>query len=139
MNLVSTLGEKILNSQGKGIIYPRITRNGEEIDAPPTLEYGVNLPDQKTDSGFFYKMSPSVKNGDTITPGTVTLMKHNGSDWITATTNDYQSGYVCNWTLRDDYSSKNPTIINDSRVIYVDALIINNKMIFDVEVTKRAN
>ena len=73
LQLFSTIGDKIVNSQGVGAIYAIALRNGDEIDPIKTTIFSTTAPSNPTTGDFYYKLNSSAK--------TVTLMKYNGSVW----------------------------------------------------------
>ena len=54
----STLGDKIVNSVGKGLIYVLAYRNGQELDPMKTTSYGVAYPETASVDNFFYLLDP---------------------------------------------------------------------------------
>ena len=117
----STLGDKIVNSVGKGLIYVLAYRNGQEIDPMKTTSYGVAYPETASVDNFFYLLDPVTQ--------TATLKKYTGSTWVDAS-DAYEATY--NWTLRD---SNNAVVgVKTGKAIYVDHAVVNKKTTFDVEV-----
>lgn len=120
-----TLGDKIVNSVGQGLIYALVYRNGQELDPMKTLAYGTTLP-SASNGDYFYHLDTTAK--------TATLKKYTGSKWTTVTSVDSGGNtgtYV--WTLRDGENNIQGT--KNGKAIYVDASVIDKKMTFDVEVT----
>ena len=120
INVYSTLGDKILNSQGVGIVYALVHRNGEEIDVIKTISNGTQYPSNPSNGNYFWLLNSTNK--------TATLMKYNGSSWSAA--NDQTGTYT--WTLRNIENETVKTLTG--KAIYIDADVIDKKMTFDVKV-----
>ena len=140
VSIHSTLGTQIVNGQGAGALYVRVTRNGEEIDpignaeiptgtSIPVNSYGVN--------GDHYIVLNSTNK-------TATLYQKNNGTWVTTPiTSTYQ------WTFRDvdnkpitgqGLSDKFGNSYNSStgkvtgKCIYIDKNTVDNKLTADVMV-----
>lgn len=119
----STLGDKITNSIGKGVIYASVFRDGEEITTPveESITCATSDPSSASSGDLYFKMNSST--------GLAQLRKYSGSAWADVT----DSGLTYTWTLRDKDNNVKNTLTG--RAIYVDANVVTKKMIFDVEVT----
>ena len=132
----STIGLQIVNSQGIGAIYARVTQDGQEIDpVPEDIEVGISYPDSSDDGDLFVKLDG---NDIPLTSRKARLMIYNGSSWD-------EVGADCEyeWTFRD----KNNEPINSNvpyqdinktknQFLYINSDLIRNKITADVKVTK---
>ena len=133
----STVGTQIVNGQGAGAIYVRVTRNGEEIDTIGDAKVSAGTASHTTIS------SPSA--GESYfelnsTNRTATWWRYANGAWeqpaLTAT---YE------WSFRDKdnaqittSTSSLPLDVNGKKygkAIYVDANTVSNKITADVKVT----
>lgn len=120
----STLGDKLVNGVGEGIVYALVYRNGVEIDPMKTLKYGTSLPTDGVLGDYFWLLNSNDK--------TVILHYYTGSAW---TSSDIVSGTgTYEWSLIDHSSTSEP-VIKEGKAIYVDKDIVNKKMTFNVKVT----
>lgn len=125
VTILSTLGDKIVNSVGKGILYTRVWRNGTEIDAIKTTNCGTNYPSSPTNGTYFWLLDDTAK--------TANLKKYNGSSWGDATS-DQTGSY--SWTRIEPVSGNTLTLAdNTGKAIYLDASIVDSKTIFNVQAT----
>lgn len=124
----SSVGTQIINKQGAGAIYVKVTRNGKEVDALKSETFSTTPPQNPTSGDFYYKIDTENKE--------VTLMKYSGSAWAAATGSDLPTGTYA-WTYRD----KSGNVITPSgmatsgKVIYIDGSLFEDKIVADVEVT----
>lgn len=136
----STIGTQIVNGQGAGAIYARVTRNGEEIDPIGDTEVttGITVPSGTASAGAHYIYLNTTNK-------TATLYIYDTS-W---TVQPIEATYE--WTFRN----KDNTPITDSAVlttkfgsaynsttnkvtgkcIFVNATTVDNKITADVKVT----
>lgn len=132
----STVGLQIVNSQGVGAIYARVTQNGQAIDAVPDgIEAGINYPSSPNTGDFFIKLDD---NSVALTSRKARLMVRNGNSWD-------EVGASCNyeWTFRNEnnepinsnvpYQDTNKTL---NQFLYINSALIQNKITADVKVTK---
>lgn len=124
LELFSTIGDKIVNSQGIGAVYAIALRNGEEIDPIPTTVFSTTPPSTPSSGDFYYKLDSSAK--------TITLMKYNGSSWETATSSDLPTG-TYSWYRRsaDGTELDTSSAWQTGKAIYIDSSVINGKIILD--------
>lgn len=132
----STVGLQIVNSQGVGAIYARVTQDGQAIDAVVDgIKAGVDYPSNPSNEDFFVKLdSTSVA----LTSRKARLMQYDGSSWN-------EVGAICQyeWTFRNEnnepitsnvpYQDTNKT---KNQFLYINSSLINNKITADVKVTK---
>ena len=128
VEIVSTLGDKITNSVGIGCIYPKVYRNGDEIDALQNLKVSTTAPTSSVDGDIWAHIDSSVS--------AIILKKYFDGAW-TAYTPEYTCAYK--WTF-GDYDG-NVTDLRGSteiidRFLYISGEDINKKMQFHLEVTK---
>ena len=147
VKVLSTVGEKIVNHQGVGVIYAKVSQNNEEIDPVASkLVVSSVAPTNSDNTGVFKDMLGCVyKNGNTLTYFSRTATTGTGADWQerTSTRGDYH------WTFRD---KDNESIVGtetglsaylayiitnnvNTQFIYVDSDVIDNKITADVRVT----
>ena len=127
VTVVSTLGTQILNGCGVGAVYTKVMRNGTEID-PLLSERFLQNNNPETGNGYYYYVDASSS------PKTVTLRRHNGSTWENANHN-YTYDYT--YTFRDqngDETSYNGKNEFKGRILYIDADIVDKKIVIDVKV-----
>lgn len=147
VKVLSTVGEQIINHQGIGVIYAKVTKNNEEIDPVATkLVVSSTAPTGSDNTGNFAGMLGCVyKNGNNLTYYSRTTTTGTGSDWT------LRSGTRCgyHWTFRnkdnesilgteDNLNAYLQYIIqNDvnTQFIYVDDSVINTKITADVRVS----
>lgn len=131
----STVGTQIVNGQGKGAIYARVTRGGVNIDAVPMgIEAGTTLPSNPSTGDFFVQLG----NTGASTARTARLVQYNGSAWT-------EVGASCQyeWTFRDKDNNvittgvpyQDTTDKTKNQFIYIDSALIANKITMDVKVT----
>jgi hypothetical protein len=127
VEVYSTLGDKLVNSAGVGLVYATVKQNNKELDPMLTLSYGTEeqLPTAPKKGDYFYVLYPSTQEA--------VLKRYSGSEWIE--TNKLNGGntgqYV--WTLYDQTGN----VIRDNvlgKALYIDGNVVNKKTIFSVEV-----
>ena len=136
----STLGEQIVNGQGAGAIYARVTRNGEEIDpiGDTEITVGTGDPTGGNNGDHYIKINETNKTA-------ILYYKDSGSWKVQPIEDTYE------WTFR----KADNTPINDSatlttrfgssynsttgkvtgKCIYIDKTTVVNKLTADVKVT----
>ena len=124
----SSIGTQIVNKQGNGALYVKVTRNGQEVDAIKSERFLTAAPSSPTSGDFYYHLDTSNK--------TVTLKKYNGTSWANATGTDLPSG-TYTWSYRDKTGAViTPTgMATSGKVIYIDGTLFQEKIIADVAVT----
>lgn len=123
----STVGTQIVNGQGAGALYARVTRNGDEIDyVPMDIKAGSTLPANPSNGDYYVLLAGSG------TSGTATLKEYNGSSWQTVT-----QTCTYTWSYRDKDNNPVTTGIpaTSGQFVYIDKTLINKKITADVEVT----
>lgn len=130
--IVCSLGQQIINSQGRGAVYTRLMQNNEVVDAMPSELFLYQDEDVPANVNSYYKIIPPA---DADTPGRVQYRVRNGSIWSNGT---HTSQYNYTYTFRDIQGMPSPDLgaITD-RVFYIDADIVKKKLIVDVEVTEK--
>lgn len=124
-----SIGTQILNGQGYGAVYTKLTRNGEEIDALKSERFLTEAPTSASKGDYYYHLDTGNK--------TVTLMKHNGSKWEAAPTTDLPTK-TYNYTFYDkngEETKYNGASTVTGKVFYIDGSLISKKVIINVEVT----
>ena len=127
INVLSSLGDQLVNGQGAGALYVIVTRNGKEIDALKSTTFSTTAPTKPASGDFYYKVDATTK--------TVTLMKYSGSAWAEASDSDLPK-YTYNWTRRDKKGVELDTASNyaSGKAIFLDSSVVDGKMIFGCEV-----
>ena len=120
--IYSSLGDKITNGVGTGVIYAKVYQNGNEIDALQNLSAGTTQPIAPTTGDYWAQPSNGV----------VTLKRWTGSSWVTET-KTYDCTYT--WSFFEQNSTSASTTMN-GKFIYIDAELINKKVQINLEVTK---
>ena len=136
----STVGTQIVNGQGAGAIYARVTRNGEEIDPIGDTEVttGTTVPSGTASAGAHYIYLDTTNK-------TATLYVYDTSWTVQSIEADYE------WTFRDKdnipitnsatLTNKFGSAYNSStgkvtgKCIFVNATTVDNKITADVKVT----
>lgn len=123
VDVISSLGNQLVNSVGVGAIYAMTYRNGEEIDPIKSTFFSTTPPPNPSAGTFYYQLNPSSK--------TVMLMKYNGSAWSTASGDDLPKG-TYKWYRRD--ASGTPLDTEEpyatGKVIFMDATVVDKKTTF---------
>ena len=128
VEIMSSLGEQIVNGQGVGVLYAIVTKNGIEVDALKTQVFSTTAPTNPSVGDYYYLLNPVAK--------TVTLKKYNGSSWEDAPSSDLPTG-AYSWTYRDkDGNIVSPTgMATTGKVVYIDATFVNKKLTVMVSAT----
>lgn len=128
VSILSTVGTQIVNGQGVGAIYAVVTRNGQVVDDLKSTDFVLEKPYSMTTNKLYYFIDSSTKS--------VKLMKATSTTaWSDVTSsNTYAGTYT--WSYRDANNNalKTGTPATDGKVVYIDASLINKKIIIDVEV-----
>lgn len=117
------------NSQGHGAIYTRVYRDGIEVDPIKTTTFSNVAPTGGTNGDYYYHLDTTAK--------TCVLKKHNGSQWIDATSADSDK-YIYSYYRIDNKGDSIDTTAawKTGRCQYVDPSIINGRMQFICEVSE---
>lgn len=150
VSVLSTVGDKLTNGQGQGVIYAKVTMNQDEVDEIKfPLGFGTDDPPTVSTTAATNMLGYVVKVGNVIKyyarnttadswPSTATRLSPG-----TTTTATYH------WTFRD---SNNKVIVDtdlesssylysiihnnaNTQFVYVDKDIVNKKLTADVEVS----
>lgn len=140
VTVVSTLGDKLINSAGVGIIYTKILRNGELYDeikstAVATANNAVAFNSAVTKTG--------VTGADPsnycwyATSSSLTLYKKSGSSWILVNSASDPHLATYTWTGLHISDNSNASIIGygKNKAILVNGAIVNKKTMFNVTMT----
>lgn len=140
VSLHSTIGTQIKNSQGRGCVYARVTRSGKELDVvPQNIEAGTSYPEGASNGEYFVLLSSEQDSTDR----TAQLYKKVNGTW-THINSIAEEARTCNyeWTFRDVNNTpittnvpyQNTSDKTRNQFIYVDANLINQKIIIDCKV-----
>ena len=133
----STVGTQLVNGQGAGAIYARVTFNGKQIDAINTgIEVVSTLP-SNSDTREQVILLTVPQPGQSGSKTAVLYTHSTGTSWTamdeTACTAQYR------WTFRNSQdqvvTGNELGIVTTGKCLYVDASVVNNKLTADVEVT----
>ncbi len=124
--VLSTLGDKIINSVGKGILYTNVYRNGEIVDKIKTTACGTTLPSSDNTDHYFWLLNGTEHSA---------ILYHYNSGWKAVTTDPHIGTYT--WSAYDINNSTAavPSSWGKGKALYIDANTVNKKMTFNVEVT----
>lgn len=140
VSVLSTIGTQIVNNDGYGAVYVKVTRNGQDVDDILTENFRTTDPTGASAGDYYYKIDTANKS--------VTLMEYvDGSGWIPYSSrhtteqdppNPYKGNYT--WTWRDKDGNSITTVNNQAlptsgKVIYIDGTFIDRKITADVEVS----
>ena len=134
VDLFSTVGNQLVNGIGVGAIYPRVYKNGIEVDAMKksvagVLQISATEPSSKVSGDYWYFVDAANKS--------VKLRKYSGSAWSDVTASEPPSGTYA-YTFIDSSGASvqyNGSSSYSGKVLYVDGTLISSKLIFNLEVT----
>lgn len=130
VSILSTVGTQIVNGQGIGAVYAMVTRNGDEIDALKTTNFVISKPPSMTTNTLYYYMDSTAKS--------VKLMKATSttawSDVTSSNENQYTGTYTWSYRNANNESITEGTPSTTGKIVYIDATLINKKIVIDVEV-----
>lgn len=127
VSVMSTVGTQIVNGQGVGAVYAIVTRDGKEIDSMPAgVQFVTVKPSSMKTGDYYYFLDATNK--------TATLKKATSSTGWSTETESYTGTYT--WSYRDaeNKEATGTTPAKSGKVVYVDASLIDKKLIIDVEV-----
>lgn len=119
VDMVSTVGDKLVNSQGRGVAYARVYQNGQEIDSVEGWYFSATAPTQPAADAIWVDYSGT----------TVVIKKYSGSTWSTYTPN-YECDYK--WTLTNSANAQ--LSISTSRFMLITSDVVNGKTNFNLTV-----
>lgn len=124
----SSIGNQIVNKQGAGALYVKVTRNGQEVDGLKSERFLTSDPSSATTGDYYYFIDQSTQ--------TVTLKKYSGSTWTDAPSSDLPTGSY-QWSYRDKTGAVITPIgmATSGKVIYIDGTLFQEKIVADVAVT----
>ena len=130
VTVMSSIGTQIVNGQGSGAIYAKVTRNGVEIDVMKSERFLTANPSGGTSGDFYYKIDETNKE--------LILMKYTTS-WVqaSATEAEYKGNYAWTWRDKDGNVitvSNGYALPTHGKVLYIDGDMIDGKIIADVQV-----
>lgn len=135
VSLHSTIGTQIKNSQGVGCIYARVTRSGIELDpVPQGIQAGTTYPSNPSTNDYFVLLS--TNNDHTLR--TARLYKYSGSAWSAVSSTCSYTWYFRNSNnvpITSGVPYQDTSNRTNNQFIYIDADLINSKIIIDCEVT----
>lgn len=127
VTVLSTLGDKLINSVGKGILYTKIFRNGVEIDPIVTTNCGLISDRNKltpTKGNYFWLLDDENTK--------VILQQYNGSTWVNVATDPHSGKYK--WSAIDSTGSAVSLTKTTGKAQYLSGSVVESKTIFNVEV-----
>lgn len=126
VSVFSSIGEQIINGNGAGALYVKVTRNGQEIDPIRSEYFGATSPQNPSAGDYYYKVDSAKKS--------LTLYRYSGTAW-TAASEDYRGTYSWSYRDKDGNPYSKEGLATSGKVIYIDGSLIDSKIIADVEVT----
>lgn len=124
--VMSTVGTQLTKEASHGVIYTLAYQNGKEIDAIKTTTFATTAPTGQN-GDFYYHVDKIAK--------TVTLKKHNGSEWTDAAGEDLPKGtykyYRRNSSGEELDSTGTPW--KTGKAVFVDRTIIDGSTLFMCE------
>ena len=127
VEVLSSIGDQIINGAGVGAFYVLVYRNGVEIDPIKTRVFSTTPPSSATAGDFYYYLDSTNK--------TVTLKKYSGSSWGNASSSESSYSGTYSWTHMDKDGNTITGIATSGKVIYIDGTLFEKKMISTVQVT----
>ena len=127
VTVLSTLGDKLINSVGKGILYTKVFRNGVEIDPIVTTDCGLISDRNKltpTKGNYFWLLDDENTK--------VILQQYNGSTWVNVATDPHSGKYE--WSAIDSTGSTVSLTKTTGKAQYLSGSVVESKTIFNVEV-----
>ncbi len=122
----STMGTLIVNGQGIGALYVRVSKDGVALDPiSDEIEAGIELPSGEEGQQFILLNS---------TNQTATLYQYNNSEWEVVSRTP-QCTY--SWIYRNSHGQviTTNTPATTGQIIYIDGSLINKQITADVQVT----
>ena len=130
VTVLSTIGSQIINRDGIGALYVKVTKLGEEIDPLKSERFLTEPPATAQAGDYYYKINQTNRS--------VTLMKYT-STWEEAPASEAAWEGTYTWTWRD----KDGNVITriqgyalpaSGKVVYIDGAVVDRKLVADVEV-----
>lgn len=125
--VLSSIGDQIINGVGAGAFYVLVYRNGTEVDPIKSTRFLTSPPSSATAGDFYYHVDTTNK--------TLTLKKYSGSSWGNASSSESTYSGTYNWTHMDKDGNTIAGIATSGKVIYIDGTLFEKKMISTVQVT----
>lgn len=126
VDVLSSIGDQIINGVGAGAFYVLVYRNGVEIDPLKSRRFLTTAPTPATSGDYYYHVDTSNK--------TISLKKYNGSSWTDASSEDGHTG-TYTWTHMDKDGNTITGPSTSGKIIYVDGTLFDRKMVSTVQVT----
>ena len=124
VEVLSSIGDQIVNGTGAGAFYVLVYKNGVEVDPIKSRRFLTSAPSSATAGDLYYHVDTTNK--------TLTLKRYSGSSWVNQSVT-YSGTY--NWTHMDKDGNTVSGPATSGKVIYVDGTLFDKKMISTVEVT----
>lgn len=127
VELISSIGNILKNSNGYGVVYSRVYQNSVEVDKLKTTTFNEIAPTNPQNGDFYYHINKTDK--------TVTLKKYSGSSWVNATNSDLPS-FTYNYYRLDKNSQPmdGGNVWRTGKAIYISGEDIDEKVTVIVEV-----
>ena len=121
IEIISTLGEQLVNGRGVGAVYALVYENSTEFDTLKSDTFSQTAPSSPASGDFYYKLDKTAK--------TATLMKYDGNKWNAASGSDLPKG-TYSWYRRDANGNvlDTETAYATGKVIYLDNSVVNKKI-----------
>ncbi len=130
VSVFSSLGSQIVNGNGYGALYVKVTRNGQEIDPLLTEVFSTSAPASPATGDYYYHITRSTSS----TTGSIQLKQYSGSSWVNQS-ETFTATYT--WTYRDGEGNiiTPAGLATSGKIIYIDGDLIDGKIVADVQVT----
>lgn len=144
ITVLSTLGDKLVNSIGTGIIYTKVLRNGEPYDEIKSTAVSMST----TAAAFNSAVSQTGVTGADpsnycwyATNSSLALYHKSGSSWLAVSSASDPHVATYNWTGLhiNDNSSATITSFGKKKAILLNGDVVNKKTMFTVEMTTPIN
>lgn len=128
VEVLSSIGDQIVNGAGAGAFYVMVWRNGVEVDPLKSTRFLTSAPSGSSAGDYYYHVDTTAK--------TVTLKKYSGSSWSNAPSSDLPTGsYIWGHMDANGNTITADGLATSGKVIYIDGSLFDKKMISTVEVT----
>lgn len=142
VTVISTLGDKLINSQGVGIIYTKVTKNGEPFDQ--IVSTAISTGNTTTDFNNAIAETGVTGSDPTnycwyLTSNSIALYKKTGTSWsaVTAANDPHEANY--SWTGLHIADGSSASLItwgsSKNKAILLNGTIVNKKTMFNVTMT----
>lgn len=127
VEVLSSIGDQIVNGIGVGAFYVIARQNGVEVDPIKSTRFLTTAPTGASAGDYYYHLDSTNK--------TVTLKKYSGSAWANAPSGELPTGtYTWAHMDKDGKTISKTGLATSGKVIYIDGTFFDKKMVSTVEV-----